>query len=66
MLPAVMRALGLRLIPAPAMAEDQYGPPSPAMVGSARRRHEPAKPAAPPPPPVRPDSPFAALAALRR
>jgi ATP-dependent RNA helicase SUPV3L1/SUV3 len=66
MLPAVMHALGLRLIPAPTLAENQYGPPSPATVGSARRRHEPAKPVTPPPPPVRPDSPFAALAALRR
>jgi ATP-dependent RNA helicase SUPV3L1/SUV3 len=68
MLAPVLRALGLRLIPAPAMADDQFGPPSPPMIGSARRRHEPAVAAVkpPPPPPVRPDSPFAALAALRR
>ena len=66
MLAPVLRALGLRLIVAPAMAENAFGPPSPPMISSARRRHEPAPAAAPPPPPVRPDSPFAALAALRR
>ena len=66
MLAPVLRALGLRLVPAPAMPDDQFGPPMPPMVSSARRRHEPAPAAAPPPPPVRPDSPFAALAALRR
>ncbi len=65
MLAPVLRALGLRLIVAPSMAEDQFGPPSPPMISSARRHHEPAA-AAPPQPPVRPDSPFAALAALRR
>jgi ATP-dependent RNA helicase SUPV3L1/SUV3 len=65
MLAPVMHALGLRLIPAPAMAEAQFGPPSPPMVGALRRRHEPAA-KAPPPVPIRPDSPFAALAALRR
>jgi ATP-dependent RNA helicase SUPV3L1/SUV3 len=65
MLAPVLRTLGLRLIPAPAMAENQFGPPSPPMIGSVRRRPEPVQ-AAPPPVPVRPDSPFAALAALRR
>ena len=65
MLAPVLRALGLRLIPAPAMADNQFGPPSPPMISSARRRHEPAAPVAPPVV-VRPDSPFAALAALRR
>jgi ATP-dependent RNA helicase SUPV3L1/SUV3 len=65
MLPPVLRTLGLRLIPAPAMAENQFGPPSPPMIGSVRRRAEPVQAAAPAPP-VRPDSPFAALAALRR
>ena len=59
-LPPVLRALGLRIIPAPALAEDQYGPPSPPMVGSPRKRAAEAV--------VEPrsDGPFAALAALRR
>ncbi|MEJ0046837.1 MAG: helicase-related protein [Rhodospirillales bacterium] len=61
-LPPVLRALGLRLIPAPSLAADQYGPPSPPLVGSPRKRAaEAAVPAAP-----RADGPFAALAALRR
>ncbi len=65
MLPPVLWTLGIKLIPAPAMAENQYGPPSPSMISSGKRRTEPVQ-AVPPPPPVRPDSPFAALAALRR
>ena len=36
------------------------------MIGTPRRRPEAAQQAAPPPVVVRPDSPFAALAALRR
>jgi len=61
-LPPVLRALGLRLIPAPALAEDQFGPPSPPLIGSPRKRApEAAVPAAP-----KADGPFAALAALRR
>lgn len=61
-LPPVLRALGLRLVPAPALAADAYGPPSPVLVMAPKRR---AVVAVPEPPAVRPDSPFAALAALR-
>ncbi len=62
-LPPVLRALGLRLIPAPTLAEGQYGPPSPPLIGSPRKRvAEAAVQLAP----SEPDGPFAALAALRR
>jgi ATP-dependent RNA helicase SUPV3L1/SUV3 len=62
MVPAVLRALGLRLLPVPALAAEVYGPPTPPMIAGARRR-----PQAPPPrPAARPDHPFAALAAWRR
>ncbi len=64
LLPPVLRALGLRLIPSPALAEGQYGPPSPPLIASPRRRAAGVVVAAPVMP--RPDSPFAALAALRR
>jgi ATP-dependent RNA helicase SUPV3L1/SUV3 len=60
--PAMLHALGFRVIPAGALAADAFGPPTPALV--APLRHRPA--AAPPrrrPPPA--DHPFAALAALR-
>ncbi|MGI4950230.1 MAG: helicase-related protein [Janthinobacterium lividum] len=61
-LPAVLRALGVRLVPGAALAEGAFGPPAPPMMLPARR----AKPAVPDRPPPRPDSPFAALVALRR
>ncbi len=62
-LPPVLRALGLRLIPGPALGAGQYGPPSPPLIGSPRKR----QPDLPPTPSADiPDSPFAALAALRR
>jgi len=61
-LPPVLRALGLRLIPAPSLAPAQYGPPSPPLIGSPRKRApEPVVQAAPPM-----DGPFSALAVLRR
>ena len=61
-LPAVLSALGVRLLPAEALPPDQYGPPAPAMMSARRPRR-----AAPPPAPARrPDSPFAALVGLRR
>jgi ATP-dependent RNA helicase SUPV3L1/SUV3 len=63
LLPAVLRGLGLRILPAPQLAPSVYGPPPPPMVASPRKR---AVPQASPKPPVRPDHPFAALAALRR
>ena len=62
-LPAVLRGLGFRLLPSATLAEGQYGPPSPAMLAAPRRAP---RPSAPPAPLVVPDSPFAALAALRR
>ncbi len=63
-LPAVLRALGFRLFPAEALAPELYGPPAPATLQLRRPARTPAPPAALPPP--RPDSPFAALAGLRR
>jgi ATP-dependent RNA helicase SUPV3L1/SUV3 len=67
-LSTALNALGLRVIPAATLGAKYYGPPAPPML--ARRKGPPqAKPArapepAPSPPPA--DSPFAALAALRR
>jgi ATP-dependent RNA helicase SUPV3L1/SUV3 len=56
-------ALGVRLIPAPSLPADVYGPPNPPLlVGSARRQAAP--PAARTA--VRHDGPFAVLAQLRR
>jgi len=64
-LPAVLRALGLRLLPAVALAEGAYGPPCPATLATQRRKRAEIVPV-PTPPVMRHDSPFAALAALRR
>ncbi len=63
-LPAVLRGLGFRLLPAAKLAASEFGPPAPVMMARPR-------PTAPPPPPApRPmplrDGPFAALAVLRR
>ncbi|MDE8349884.1 MAG: helicase-related protein [Acidocella sp.] len=65
-LPGVLNVLGLRIIPAATLGPKFFGPPAPPLL--ARRKHVAVKPAAPPPPPPEPlpDSPFAALAALRR
>ena len=60
-LPAVLRGLGLRILPAPVLAPDIYGPMPPPMIAQPRRRTPEASG-----PPLRPDHPFAALAALRR
>ena len=62
-LPDVLRSLGLRLMPAAALADGQYGPPAPPLYALPRRKRPEA---AAPAPVVRRDSPFAALAALRR
>jgi ATP-dependent RNA helicase SUPV3L1/SUV3 len=62
-LPAVLRGLGVRLAPAQALPAEHYGPPAPPMMQTRRPRRAARRPAAPPP---RPDSPFAALVALRR
>jgi ATP-dependent RNA helicase SUPV3L1/SUV3 len=65
-LPVVLRRLGFRLIPSPALNAGEYGPPVPPLLtplspGRARARAE----AEPKPMPVRPDSPFASLAQFR-
>ena len=62
--PAVLRALGVRLSLGQALAPDSYGPPAPAMMLPPRRARAAAT--TPPRPPPRPDNPFAALVALRR
>ncbi len=66
LLPAVLRALGARMVPAAALEPDAYGPPAPPMLaagaGRAAARGRTPRPAAAPPL----DGPFAALASLRR
>ncbi|HEX3573084.1 MAG TPA: helicase-related protein [Rhodopila sp.] len=63
MLPAVLRQLGFRVVPAAGLAADQQGPPAPAMLMPLRRRRPPVPEV---PEPMRPASgPFAALAVLR-
>jgi ATP-dependent RNA helicase SUPV3L1/SUV3 len=65
MLPAVLRRLGFRLLPAAPMPDGQFGPPAPAMLAPIRRRRwEPEGGAAEPA--TREAGPFAALATLRR
>ena len=67
LLPAVLRALGARLVPGTVLAADLFGPPSPAMLaaGAGRQAAARANPSArQAPPPL--DGPFAALASLRR
>jgi ATP-dependent RNA helicase SUPV3L1/SUV3 len=65
LLPAVLRRIGFRILPAESLAADQLGPPTPPMLTPLRRRApvprraEPVKRAVP-------SGPFAALAALRR
>jgi ATP-dependent RNA helicase SUPV3L1/SUV3 len=63
-LPAVLRQLGFRLIPAPALGEGEFGPPMPTMATPLRRSRLAAATAARFAAPVA-DGPFAALAALR-
>jgi ATP-dependent RNA helicase SUPV3L1/SUV3 len=61
-LPAVLRGLGLRLLPAATLDASMFGPPAPPRLMLARRhRAEP-----PPPQPAARAGPFAALAVLRR
>ncbi|MFO1025848.1 MAG: DNA helicase, partial [Acetobacteraceae bacterium] len=64
MLPAVLRRLGFRVLPALGLAPGEHGPPAPAMLLPLRRRKPQAE--VPPPAPIRATGPFAALAALRR
>jgi ATP-dependent RNA helicase SUPV3L1/SUV3 len=61
--PAVLRQLGFRVLPAAGLAGEQQGPPAPAMV-MPLRRHRPVLPVAAVPA-HRIGGPFAALAALR-
>ncbi len=63
--PAVLRALGVRLAPGGGLAEGQYGPPAPPMMLPVRKRPQPA-PAVPVPLTRVKDGPFAALGALRQ
>jgi ATP-dependent RNA helicase SUPV3L1/SUV3 len=66
MLPAVLRTLGARVVPAVALEPEMFGPPAPPMLaahaGRAADRARQPQPLPPPPP----DGPFAALATLRR
>jgi len=65
-LPAVLRALGMRLLPPAALEEGMAGPPAPAMM-MTRRPVPRAMAEVPAPIDARPASgPFAALAALRK
>jgi len=63
LLPAVLRQIGFRVLPAGGLAADQHGPPAPAMLTPLKRRRPAGTPrvmhakAA--------SGPFAALAALR-
>jgi ATP-dependent RNA helicase SUPV3L1/SUV3 len=63
MLPAVLRPLGFRVLPAAAPGAEEQGPPAPAMLIPLRRRR-PVLPAAPPALKAA-NGPFAALATLR-
>jgi ATP-dependent RNA helicase SUPV3L1/SUV3 len=62
-LPAVLRRLGFRLIPAPSLDAGQYGPPVPPMLTPLARARENAVKR---PPSVLVDGPFATLASFRK
>ena len=65
LLPAVLHALGARVVPGVALEPGMFGPPVPPMLmAHGGRRPTRARPE-PKPVPVRVDSPFAALASLR-
>jgi ATP-dependent RNA helicase SUPV3L1/SUV3 len=77
LLPAVLRAIGFRVVPAGGLAPDQVGPPAPPMLAPLRRarpQHHPRegrlaemkRPGPSTAPSAVPSGPFAALAALRR
>ncbi len=65
-MPAVLRTLGMRVLPAVALEPEAFGPPAPAMLSAQAGRIATRPRPATEPPPVRPDNPFAALASLRR
>ena len=61
-LPAVLQALGVRIVPGVPLADSAYGPPAPPMMQAPRpRRRAPIAAVAP-----IPDGPFAALGRIRR
>jgi ATP-dependent RNA helicase SUPV3L1/SUV3 len=64
MLPAVLRQLGFRVLPAAALEADQQGPPAPPMLLPLRRRR-PLLSDQPAPVPAN-GGPFAALARLKQ
>ncbi len=64
MVPAVLRQLGFRVLPAAGLEPDQQGPPAPAMLMPLRRRRPLVIDQPAPMPGV--NGPFAALAALKR
>jgi ATP-dependent RNA helicase SUPV3L1/SUV3 len=64
LLPAVLRALGFRVLPGAPLASGEFGPPSPAMIALRTRRPTPS-PTAPRVPEQLSQGPFAALAVLR-
>ena len=67
LLSPVLRALGASVVPGMALEPGMFGPPSPPMlVANGGRRPTRVRSPEPHPAPVRTDSPFAALAALRR
>ncbi len=66
LLPAVLRALGARLVPGSVLAPEEFGPPAPPMLAGGAGRQAARARTAPVPAPVRPDGPFAALALLHR
>ena len=63
MLPAVLRQLGFRVLPAAGLGAEQIGPPAPPMLMPLRRRRPAIEEPAPAPLAA---GPFAALAVLRR
>ncbi len=66
LLPAVLRALDVRVTPGTTMAAEAFGPPAPPMLAAGAGRAAQRTRSSPSPVPVRADGPFAALAALRR
>ncbi len=64
----VLNVLGFRIIPAGTLGAKHYGPAAPAMLARRKMEHQQHAPAAPAaePAPVLADSPFAALAALKK
>ncbi len=66
LLPAVLRALGARVMPATVLEPEAFGPPAPQMLAAGAGRTSTRARQSLPAVPARSDGPFAALAALRR